>query len=106
MDSLENITTVSDLLNAQVEEEVVSESETKERDADFDRGQELLDQIRELRPDIWLKLARRLVLDTADLHRDITVKLNENGKSDKAMNWAYDTGVLEAAFEMLNKVNL
>ena len=106
MDNLDNISTVDDLLNIQVEEKIVDPADNEEKDEDFEAGQELLDQIRELRPDIWMKIARRLVLDTAELHRDLVTRLTEDGKHDKALGWAYDTSTLEMAARMLAKVKL
>ena len=111
MDNLDNISTVSELLNAQQKEEKIQSpadqaEEAAKVDEDFDKGQELLDEVRKLRPDIWLKVARRLILDASDLHRDIVEKLAEDNETKKALGWAYDTAMLDAAVKAIDSVKL
>ena len=108
MDSLENITTVNDLLAAQTNEVVESNIDTNEPEekTDFDKGGELLQQIRDLSPEIWQKIARALLIDISELHRDMATYLKDEGKHDKAMGWAYDTAVLDMLVAALDKVKL
>ncbi len=107
MDSLENITTVDELLNAQSDEVIVSDAEEKvSEDEDFDKGTALLKEVRKLRPDVWLKMAEALVIDVAEFHRYAIEDLSEKGKHDKAMNWAYDTAILDLVIKQLDSIKL
>lgn len=106
MENLENITTVSDLLKAQQSDEDLCSVVDEEDTTDFDKGKVLLDQIRELSPDVWLKVASRLVLDASELHRNIIDDFVNDGEAQKASNWAYDTAILDMAAAAISKVKL
>lgn len=97
---------MSDLLKAQQTDEDLCSVVDEEDTTDFDKGKVLLDQIRKLSPDVWLKVASRLVLDASELHRNIIEELVEENEVTKVGNWAYDTAILEMAAKAISKVKL